>query len=362
MKKILFAIGSLSGGGGERVVSVWAGQLAERGYDTAVFTYAKADDEYYLSPKVKRLTLVDDIKDYLSQSGLKRYRNIRKIIKGFSPDVVISFFPTIQIWMKAATIGLGVKRIDTVRVNPLYASNSKAVNAMWRWCLKTSALTILQCEDQKMFFNKKIQKKCAVVPNPLSEVYENCGKDRYSNENLKFIAAGRLCKQKNFPMLIKAFAKAHAQNPKITLDIYGEGTSSYIEFLDSIINQDSATEYIHLCGRTSDMHGELLNHDAFVMSSDYEGMPNALAEAMATGLVCISTDCPTGPRDLIRGGENGFLVPVDDVDAMAEKIIEVSNMSATEIESLGKSARKFVVDYCGRENSLAKLIDAIEKC
>lgn len=362
MKKIVFAITSLGGGGAERVVSVWAGQLAERGYEVAVFTYAKSTNEYYLNPKVKRLILVDDIKDYLAMSYLKRYRQIRKTIRLFSPDVVISFLPVMQIWMAAATFGLKVKRVETVRISPWNGSTGKVVTLLWKLCFKRSDTTILQCEDQKHFFGKKVQKKCVVVPNPLNETCENRGKENYSERAEKFIAAGRLCAQKNFHMLIKAFSKAHEKNPLITLDIYGKGTDEYTNSLNSLIDEVNASDYIQLCGRTNDMHSELLSRDAFIMSSDYEGMPNALAEAMATGLVCISTDCKTGPRDLIKNGENGFLVPVDDVDSMAKKIIEVSNMSAAEIESMGKAARAFVTDYCGRENSLAKLIDAIEKC
>ena len=265
-----------------------------------------------------------------------------------------------QIWIAAATVGLKIKRIETVRISPWHNSNSKWVNKLWKMCFKTGYLTILQCEDQKAFFEKKVQTKCVVVPNPLSEVYESCGKEIYGKRNEKFISAGRLCKQKNFPMLIKAFAKAHEKKSGISLDIYGRGTNEYTESLNSLIRVLNAEDYIRLCGRTNDMHSELMKHDAFIMSSDYEGMPNALAEAMATGLVCISTDCRTGPRDLIRNGENGFLVPVGDVDSMAEKIIAVSNMKSEDIASMGKSAREFVTDYCGRENSLARLIDAIE--
>ena len=97
------------------------------------------------------------------------------------------------------------------------------------------------------------------------------------------------------------------------------------------------------------------------MSSDYEGMPNALAEAMATGLVCISTDCRTGPRDLIKDGENGFLVPVGNVEAMTDSIKRVASLDADAIERIGREARLYVTDLCGRENSLNKLIEAIEK-
>lgn len=361
MKKILFAITGMGGGGSERVVSVWASQLAERGYEVAIFTYAKKENEYAIDPRVKRLMLAENIKDYLAMSYIKRYRLMRKTIKAFSPDAVIGFLPRMQVWMALATVGLKIKRIDTVRNSPWHFYNGALVKRLWKLCLKTGDLTILQSEDQKPFFSKSVQKKCVVVPNPLNEAYEKEGKTVFPERATRFAAAGRLSVQKNFPMLIKAFAKAAQIRRDITLDIYGAGTRDYIAELQALIDGLGMGERIFLRGRTENMHGELMMHDAFLMSSDFEGMPNALAEAMAVGLVCVSTDCRTGPRDLIREGENGFLVPVGDTDAMAERIAAVADLSAEDIRRIGMAARSHVTELCGRENSLKKLIEAIEK-
>ena len=362
MKKILFAITGLGGGGAERVVSVWASQLAQRGYDVGIFTYArKKTGEYTVDPRVKRLILTEDIKDYLAMSYFKRYRLMRKMVKEFAPDVMISFLQNMEIWMAAATVGMKVTRVDTVRISPWHCYNGAVIKLLWKLCLKTSDMNILQSEDQKPFFSQRVQKKCVVVPNPLNETYEKEGKTEFASRVTKFAAAGRLCKHKNFPLLINAFAKACKERSDMTLDIYGKGDDAYVAELQSLIDTLGVGARVRLCGKTNDMHTALLEHDAFVMSSNYEGMPNALAEAMAVGLVCISTDCKTGPRDLIKDGENGFLVPVGDVDAMAEKIRLVAEMDAAQIEQFGIEARRHVTTLCGRENSLQKLIEAIEK-
>ena len=361
MKKILFAITGMGGGGSERVVSVWASQLAERGYDVGIFTYARKEGEYAVDPRVTRLTMTENIKDYLAMSYVKRYRLMRKIIKEFAPDAVLGFLPRMQIWMAATTVGLNVKRIDTVRNSPWHFYNGAITKQLWKLCFKTGDLTILQSEDQKPFFSKSVQKKCVIVPNPLNEAYEKEGKTEFAEKATRFVAAGRLSKQKNFPLLIKAFAKACESHSDITLDIYGKGDDAYVAELQALIEELGVNERVRLCGRSDNMHGELMAHDAFLMSSDFEGMPNALAEAMAVGLVCISTDCKTGPRDLIQDGKNGFLVPVGDVDAMAERIKTVADMAPTEIERFGVEARRYVTKLCGRENSLKKLIEAIEK-
>lgn len=361
MKKILFATGGLCGGGSERVVSVWASQLVEMGYDVCILTYAKKEGEYAVAPQVKRLIMAEKIQDYLAMNYAKRYHLMRKLIKEFAPDVAIGFLPRIQVWLAATTVGLGVKRIDTVRNSPWHFYNGAITKQLWKLCFKTGDLTILQSEDQKPFFSKSVQKKCVIVPNPLNEAYEKAGKTEFSERVTRFAAAGRLSKQKNFPLLIKAFAKACEAHSDITLDIYGKGDDTYVAELQALIDELGVSERVRLCGRSDNMHGELMEHDAFVMSSDFEGMPNALAEAMAVGLVCVSTDCKTGPRDLIKDGENGFLVPVGDVDAMADKIKAVANLDATEIERIGVEARRYVTELCGRENSLEKLIEAIEK-
>ena len=113
-------------------------------------------------------------------------------------------------------------------------------------------------------------------------------------------------------------------------------------------------------GRSNCMLKEYASADAFVLSSDFEGMPNALVEAMASGLVCISTDCKTGPRDMIIDGECGFLVNVNDSDSLAEKILEVSLMNREKRIMLGQNARKRIMSICSETKSLRKLMSAIE--
>lgn len=361
MKKILFAIGGLSGGGAERVVSVWAGQLAEKGYEVGILVFKRSEGEYEVSPKVTKLAVAESLGAYQKMSYLERFRVKRRIVKDFSPDVVINFLPRVQIWMAAAMAGLKIKRIDTVRNSPWNFCDGEISKQLWKLCFETGDLTILQSEDQKHFFSKKVQKKCVIVPNPLNEAYETAGKSEFPEKAKRFVAAGRLSDQKNFPLLIRAFALASKTHPDITLDIYGKGTDAYTKKLNDLIEEVGMKEKIRLPGRSDNMHAVLMDHDAFIMSSDYEGMPNALAEAMAVGLVCVSTDCKTGPRDLIRDGENGYLTPVRDVEKMAEKIEKVADMDAVTIQKFGEKARSFVTDLCGRENSLNKLIQAIEK-
>ena len=159
--------------------------------------------------------------------------------------------------------------------------------------------------------------------------------------------------------MIDAVKQVSKNFDDVTLDIYGVGELE--QSLNDYIKDIGMENIIKLKGRSSELYNVYKETDLYVMSSDYEGMPNALAEAMAIGLPCISTDCKTGPRDLIDDGKNGYLVPCGDVKALAQKIELIFSMSADEQRTLGERARNKIIEFCGEENSLNKLIELIEK-
>ena len=127
-----------------------------------------------------------------------------------------------------------------------------------------------------------------------------------------------------------------------------------------MIAQLGMEERIHLCGWRKDIDEILTSYDAFLMSSDYEGMPNALAEAMAAGMVCLSTDCKTGPKDMIDHGKNGFLAKTGDVQSFAEGIEAISRMNRQQCAAMGKAAKEKILEMCSAENTLVRLKQLIE--
>ena len=161
--------------------------------------------------------------------------------------------------------------------------------------------------------------------------------------------------------MIKAFAKATQGYTEAILCIYGAGNDDYIQSLNSLINELSANNRIFICGRTPRIAEEYMKSDAFLMSSDYEGMPNSLAEAMAIGLPCISTDCKTGPKDLIDDGINGFLVPVGDEEKYTESILKLLKSNEEERKKIGENARSKVLNTCSKEKSVYKLISLLKE-
>ena len=361
MKKITIAVTSYYGGGAERVATVWASRLSELGYEVSMLAFAKEEAEYETSSKVNKHYLANSVDEYKKMAYFKRYKKIRQLLKEEGTECVISFLPAMQVWMMLACLGLGIRRVETIRVNPWRISVTNPVHkTLWHMCYHTGDRIILQTEDQGPYFTIRDQKKSVVIRNPLATCYKSADKRECGEKIVRFVSAGRLAPQKNFPMLISAFADAAKKNADITLDIYGAGSDAYTACLKECIDNTGIVNRITLKGRTDDMCGALMEHDCFIMSSDYEGMPNALAEAMATGMVCISTDCKTGPCDMIKNGKNGYLVKTGDAEGMAQAIKNVCAMSKQQCEKMGKAARKDILELCDDETNIKKLIEVIE--
>ncbi len=338
MDKILFVSYCLSNGGAERVLSRLANGLARKGIDVAILLYHRREKEYPVEEGVRIIEMESSAHE--AGNGLSRMRRrikaIRKVLQAEKPTVVIPFLDSMVRESRLAARGLPCKVVATVRNSP-YQDPPRKIGRFVRnrFCGLCSAVFV-QNEAQKAYFNKRIQKKTFVVANPIADDLLASEK-AYTGKVERFITCGRLHPQKNHKMLIEAFASAAAKYPQIRLSIYGVGEEQ--ENVQAFIAAQGMTEHIRLQGRTEDVRTALVSHDAFLLSSNFEGMPNALMEALAVGLPCISTDCPTGPADLIETGKTGLLTPVADAKGMAEKIIELIENPA-KAEEMGRAAKE----------------------
>ncbi len=362
MKCVMMAIGALGGGGAERVVSVWAKQLNENGVDAAVLIYGHSPDDYPLPSGIKVYSVTEKYEDYQTIPYLKRVKRIRKILNSYRPDVLISFIPKTQITMMFSSIGIKLRRIETVRVNPWKISEySKPIQLLWKLCFKTCYAAIVQTPQQIKVSTTAVQRKCIVIPNPIEKRFVDTWKCDYSTKQTKYVAVGRICAQKNYPLMLTAFKRVQEQHNEISLKIFGVGDEQMTQMIRQMIFKLKLDGCVTLCGRSNHIEDKYRDSDAYLMSTDFEGMPNALAEAMAVGLVCISTDCKTGPGDLISDGQNGFLTPVGDVDAFAAAILKGYQMNQDEAERVGQNARSSVLDFCGADRSVSRLIELTQR-
>ena len=192
------------------------------------------------------------------------------------------------------------------------------------------------------------RQKIKVIYNPIvnSEVYRKVKEEEidhsyFSDSSLKvIIGVGRLTEQKDFPTLIKAFAKVR-QKINSKLIILGEGKDR--KKLEKLIQNLNLEKDVSLPGFVDNPYAYMARSDVFVLSSRWEGLPTVLVEAMACGAPVVSTNCKSGPAEILENGKYGKLVPVGDVDALAEAIWKtLKNPLSSDI--LRERAKNFSVE------------------
>ncbi len=335
---ILFYISNILGGGAARVMTNLANTLSQDAKCRIIlvtnFSVCKGKSEYPLSDKVLRKSIEqEENKSCGFKKNYARIISLRKIVKEEKPDVVVSFMAENCIRALMATAFLGVKNVISIRNVPEIEVGRGVKGRILRAILSTVDGFVFQTEEAKSWFSKSVQNKSRVIPNHVADKFFEIER----SENQEGMAAvGRLTKQKNYPMLLKAFASV-SEKFSDKLYIYGDGELK--DELCLLCKELDISERVVFEGNVSDIENRLSHHRAFIMTSDYEGMPNALMEALCAGCACISTDCPCGgPKYLIEDGINGLLVPVGDVEKTAEAIKRV--MTEEELcRALSENAR-----------------------
>lgn len=353
----LFLIYQLFGGGAERVTSILASSLAERGHDVHIGLYKRTDNDYPLSDKVHVHLMNATVGRSKIGKSLNRIRQVSALIGEVQPDFTIGMMGSVLVEGRIAAAGHHTCFISAIRNDPASTQGSRMQRAIWMLAYKASNAVFVQNQMQKDYFPKRMQKKIFSVFNPVSDAFLEA-----THEPVRHVRAimtsGRLVPQKNQVMLIDTVAGLLDEYPDLSLSIYGEGPLR--EHLQQHIDAKGVKEQVKLEGRTNDVLGKLMSHDLFVLPSNYEGMPNALLEAMAVGMPCISTDCRTGPSDMIIDGQSGLLVPVNDEAAMKKAIRRmIENPSAA--AEMGGQAKRFAVDQCSVEVITDKFIHECDR-
>ena len=348
MKRIAFYIGSLSYGGAERTICNLANEAAIQGCEVALITSYPCEPMYPLESRIEHKILWDKPMTGFLKKNYMQIRNLRKICKNYKPEVLVSFMGEPNCRAVIATMGLPVKCIISVRNDP----NKEYAGFMGRWIgkhlLPMADGCVFQTKDARSWFPDKLQAKSTIIFNAVKETFFE---KEWCPISHRAVAVGRLTAQKNYSMMIKAFSKVVAIYPDAILDIFGDGTDR--EVIQRLIDSYQMKDHIFLRGHTNRVLEEVSSANVFLMSSDYEGMPNALMEALAMGVPSISTDCPCGgPRELICSGENGFLVSCNDDQTMAEYLKEIfTNKEKSKEISIKakKDAHRYQPDRISRE-------------
>lgn len=342
MRKIMFHLNCLERGGAERVVTNLSNQFCKEGDEIIVATQWYGEEEFELDRGVRRVHVglkeTDANKNTLIKAILRVWY-LRKFIQEEKPDVVVAFAYKAIYRTLIASLFIKMPVIIAVRTDPVGHYDSKLDKILIPLLYPRASGAVFQTEGQRDFFPKYIRENSCIILNPVTDKYLNV--EHPAQKEKTVVHSGRLVDFKNQQLLIEAFVQVHEKHPEYDLKIYGgdsfDGTK---ELLEETIQKHNAQCYVHLMGSSDELEKQLIKGEVYAFSSDWEGLPNALLEAMVLGMPIVATDCPCGgPRTIMEHRKSGLLVPVKDKDALANGIIELIENPEYAV-SLGNEARK----------------------
>ena len=311
--KLLFVIPTLGHGGAQKVITELMSNLIEVKRDELnctihLLTFREETDPVHKTHPAVNLEHIDVIDS--TSASLKKMLGaplkIRKEVKRIKPDLIVAFqdianFPTI-----IASVGLKIPVILSERNDPRHYRVAIARNIMRKLLYRRANHVVVQTEIIARQMPRSIYKRTIIIPNAVPKAPHQAMTGTPMDSSFSIISAGRLETQKDHNLLIEAFAKISSENGNWFLKIYGEG--SLRQQLEEKIIELRLEAQVSIEPATNDIYDVLSKAHLFVLSSEHEGFPNILAEAVATGLPCIGFASVSGVPELIIDGKNGILL------------------------------------------------------
>lgn len=344
--RLTFVIHKISAGGAERILTLLANELCEKGWSVTLLTFDSGHEPvfYKLHSRVQHrpLSLMREQGGWWKAVKVHFLRPfmLRRALRKSSPDAVIAFIDLMNILTLIATIGLKIPVIISERGNPAFSM----MGTFWKFlrlgAYKRAACLVVQTRDVCSYFSSSIKKQ--VIPNPV--LVPDCVTPtlKLETSSKTLMAMGRLSREKGFDLLLKSFVPLCNKYPEWMLEIWGEGEQR--AFLESLRDELGLRDRVRFPGLTKENYKTMLRADIFVLSSKNEGFPNVLGEAMACGLPVVSFDCPYGPSELIDDGVNGLLVPPENILKLSSSLEQLI-LSPELRKSLGEQAKKITERY-----------------
>lgn len=316
--KICFFIPSLENGGAERVVSLLANELCVE-HDINILMLNEKKSDYYIDPRVKLVPfncVIDRehkgllLKIEIIYNELKRIYKYCRFINKYKPDAIISMLYTTNIIAILSNYYLKKRLIVSERNDPTQYSEirQKIIKKLY------PKAEVLVCQSKKVaqYFESK---NTRVIYNPIVNLIQSENKKNKNGGRIRVISVGRLIEQKNHELLINAVHNLALSGIDCDLDIYGEGPLR--NKLQQLINSFEMNDNIKLRGFSKSIKQKLRCYDLFVLSSNFEGFPNVMVEAMSCDLPVVSSNFATGiAEELISESVNGYLFNVGDENGL----------------------------------------------
>ena len=315
---ISFIVPNLGFGGAERVISILSKGFIKKGHTVRIGVLNAEPQK-----AVYNLDTMINV-EHIQACGIRSIKNIKKTLKNIedfllksNTDIVLCFTNTVCALTSIVCKKMKLPLIFSERSDPRRYLTSFSDKILQKLLLRNVKYAVFQTEGAKNLYPKKIRKNSIVILNPL-----DVGNmpDYYNGERRKaIVSVCRIRIEKRPDVLVEAFIKIADKHKDYVLELYGKG--DMMEGLKARVESCGLSERVKFMGNSSTIFEDIYDASLFALTSDYEGLPNALLEAMALGLPCVSTKCsPGGAEELIKDGKNGFLVSCGDAQALADRM------------------------------------------
>lgn len=313
--KLFITCGALECGGAERVLSVLSGSFADNYKHVTIMMWVDAPIFYEIDSRIRLLSIE---KECGSKNIFKKMFWFRCYVFEQKPDLLLSFLTPFNMLSLTALLGWKSPIVVAERNDPRYLKGGTLMKIVRNLLYHRVKGILTQTENNKCYFKGSLYRKTDVIYNPVFMKQNYIGTALRCEKKMEIVSVGRLVPQKNQKMLIYAFKRFHDRRTDSILTIYGEGIERAA--LADLIVKENLSNCVFLPGTEEHLFDRINSAEMFILSSSYEGMPNALIEAMCLGLPCISTKV-SGAVDLINDGENGLLVDIDDTEMMTNAML-----------------------------------------
>jgi len=275
-------------------------------------------------------------------NNYQRVRALRRVIVQSSPQIVISFIDTMNVLVLAATRGLDVPVVISERSDPSKHQIGPIWNRLREWTYPSASRLVVQNRPAQAIFKPLVDERTCIIPNPIMQSPAAQNETPFLLHRPVVITAGRLSREKGCDLLIRAFAGLHDRYPDWRLLILGDGSQR--GELEALVTELGMNERISLPGKVKNPYDYYRKADLFVLPSRYEGLPNALCEAMACGMAVVAANCSPGVAEVVQNGVNGLLAEAENVDSLSVAMGDLMG-DKDRRASLGEQARLSVEPF-----------------
>ncbi len=341
-KNILFLTNSISYGGAAKMLCFVANELSKREFSVSILNYDTTIKNIDYSQKINEGIKVYDYR-VGGIKGLKRLHQIsytKKIAKEIKADVIVAFTFIPNAIGQIVGKMLNIPSIMSERADPYITVTDSFADKLLLKIINRSAGGVFQIQGAREFYDKGLQERSVVIPNPIF-IKDDIKFSDFKNREKSVVSVGRFGNgQKRYDIMLEAFKIFSEKHSEYVLKLYGEGPDE--KFIEEEIEKFKLQDKVVIKGFTSNPMRDTLNDGIFLITSDFEGISNSMLEAMAIGLPVVATDCsPGGARMVITDHEDGLVVPTGDCEKIAQALCEFAENEELAIKC-GNNARKVI--------------------